>query len=104
MVTNANLNYFKQQGFTAVVMVVPDSQTYQTQLTTIKSLNMLPIIDIEMPIWDGGQLESTNISNFSKLFPITQNRRMAIRRLGRRQARRPRVHGALLQGLCELQL
>ncbi len=68
MVTSANLNYFIQQGFTAVVVVVPDSQTYQTQLTTIKSLNMLPIIDIEMPIWDGGQLQSTPISNFSGYF------------------------------------
>ena len=68
MVTNATLTYFKQQGFTAVVMVVPDSQTYQTQLTTIKSNNMLPIIDIEMPIWDGGQLQSTPISNFSGYF------------------------------------
>ena len=68
MVTTTNLNYFKQQGFTAVVMVVPDSQTYQAQLTTIKSLNMLPIIDIEMPIWDGGQLQSTPISNFASYF------------------------------------
>jgi|GEM_PF-196595 len=68
MVTTTNLNYFKQQGFTAVVMVVPDSQTYQAQLTTIKSLNMLPIIDIEMPIWDGGQLQSTPISHFAGYF------------------------------------
>jgi len=62
-------------------MVVPDSQTYQAQLTTIKSLNMLPIIDIEMPIWDGGQLQSTPDQPFCRLFPITQNRRLAIRRL-----------------------
>ena len=68
MVTNANLTYFKQQGFTAVCVVVPDSQTYQTQLTTIKSNNMLPIIDIEMPIWDGGQLQSTNITTFASYF------------------------------------
>jgi hypothetical protein len=68
MVTSANLNYFKQQGFTAVVVVVPDSQTYQTQLNTIKSLNMLPILDVEMPIWDGGQLQSTPISNFAGYF------------------------------------
>jgi hypothetical protein len=68
MVNSANLNYFKQQGFTAVVLVVPDSQTYQTQLNTIKSLNMLPIIDVEMPIWNGGQLQSTPISNFAGYF------------------------------------
>ena len=68
MVTTTNLNYFKQQGFTAVCVVVPDSQTYQAQLTTIKSNNMLPIIDIEMPIWDGGQLQSTPISHFASYF------------------------------------
>ena len=73
MVTTTTLDYFKDQGFTAVVMVVPDSQTYQTQLNTIKSLNMLPIIDIEMPIWDGGQLQSTPISNFAGYFQSLQN-------------------------------
>jgi len=73
MVTTANLNYFKGQGFTAVVVVVPDSQTYQAQLTTIKSLNMLPIIDIEMPIWDGGQLQSTPISSFAGYFQSLKN-------------------------------
>ncbi len=73
MVTSANLNYFKQQGFTAVVMVVPNSQTYQTQLNTIKSLNMLPILDVEMPIWNGGQLQSTPISNFAGYFQSLKN-------------------------------
>jgi len=73
MVTSTNLNYFKQQGFTAVCVVVPDSQTYATQLTTIKSFNMQPIIDIEMPIWDGGQLQSTPISSFSGYFQSLKN-------------------------------
>ncbi len=73
MVTSANLNYFKQQGFTAVVVVVPDSQTYQTQLNTIKSLNMLPILDVEMPIWNGGQLQNTPISNFAGYFQSLKN-------------------------------
>jgi hypothetical protein len=73
MVTSANLNYLKQQGFTAVVLVVPDSQTYATQLTTIRSLNMLPIIDVEMPIWDGGQLQSTPISHFAGYFQSLEN-------------------------------
>jgi hypothetical protein len=68
MVTSANLNYFKQQGFTAVVVVVPDGHTYQTQLNTIKTLNMLPILDVEMPIWNGGQLQGTPISNFAGYF------------------------------------
>jgi hypothetical protein len=73
IVNTTNLNYFKDQGFTVVVVVVPDEQTYQTQLNTIKSLNMLPIIDVEMPIWDGGQLQSTPISNFSGYFQSLEN-------------------------------
>jgi hypothetical protein len=73
MVNTATLSYFKQQGFTAVVMVVPNSQTYQTQLNTIKSLDMLPIIDVEMPIWNGGQLQSTPISHFAGYFQSLKN-------------------------------
>ena len=73
MVNTATLSYFKQQGFTAVVMVVPDTQTYKTQLNTIKSLNMLPILDVEMPIWNGGQLQSTPISNFAGYFQSLKN-------------------------------
>ena len=104
MVTTTNLDYFKQQGFTAVVMVVPDSQAYATQLTTIKSLNMLPIIDVEMPIWDGGQLASTPISHFAGYFQSLKNTGWQVRRLGRRQDRRSRVPEPVLQGLRELQL
>jgi Repeat of unknown function (DUF346) len=73
MVTTANLNYFKQQGFNAVCVVVPDAQTYATQLDMIKSFNMQPIIDIEMPIWNGGQLQSTPISNFAGYFQSLKN-------------------------------
>ena len=54
-------------------MVVPDSQTYQTQLNTIKSLSMTPIIDVEMPIWDGGQLQSTPITSFGSYFQSLEN-------------------------------
>jgi len=68
-----SLTYFQQHGFTAVVVVVPDTQTYQTELNKIKSLGMTPIIDIEMPIWDGGQLQSTPISSFSGYFQSLKN-------------------------------
>ena len=34
---------------------------------------MLPIIDVEMPIWDGGQLQSTPISSFSGYFQSLKN-------------------------------
>ena len=68
MVNNATLNYFKQEGFTAVVVVVQDNQTYQTQLNTIKSPNMLPIIDVEVLLWGGGLNKSIPITNFSGYF------------------------------------
>jgi hypothetical protein len=64
----SSLDYFKSHGFTAVHLVVPDEGTYKSELTTIKSLGMKPIIDIEIPIWNGGKLESTPISNFSSYF------------------------------------
>ena len=73
MVNNSTLTYFEQQGFTAVVVVVPDNQTYQTQLNTIKSFNMLPIIDVEVLLWGGGENQSTPISNFSGYFQSLEN-------------------------------
>jgi hypothetical protein len=68
-----SLTYFHQHGFTAVVVVVPDTKTYQTELNKIKSLGMTPIIDIEMPIWNGGQLKSTPITNFGSYFQSLKN-------------------------------
>ena len=86
-------------------MVVPDAQTYATQLSTIKSFNMLPIIDIEVPIWNGGQLQKHAYKQFLRLLPITQKRRLAVPvGLGRRQDRRSGLDEELLQGLRELQL
>ena len=63
-----SLDYFKSHGFSVVHLVVPDKGTYQAELNTIKSLGMKPIIDVEIPIWNGGQLQSTPISNFSSYF------------------------------------
>jgi hypothetical protein len=73
MVNNTTLSYFKQQGFTAVVMVVPDTRMYKTQFNTIKSLGMTPIIDVEMVIWDGGQLSGTPITSFGSYFQSLEN-------------------------------
>ena len=63
-----SLNYFKAHGFSVVYLVVPDKQTYKTELATIKSLGMKPIIDIEIPIWDGGKLAKTPIDSFATYF------------------------------------
>jgi len=68
MVNDGSLDYFKAHGFTAVHLVVLDKGTYQTELNKIKSLGMQPIIDVEIPIWNGGRLQSTPISNFSSYF------------------------------------
>jgi len=69
----SSLSYFKQHGFTAVVLVVPDNKAYQTELNTIKSLGMKPIIDVEMPIWNGGALSKTPITNFGSYFQSLKN-------------------------------
>jgi hypothetical protein len=69
----SSLSYFHQHGFTAVVVVVPDTKTYQTELNKIKSLGMTPIIDVEMPIWNGGQLQSTPITSFGSYFQSLEN-------------------------------
>src|SRR5665647_164577 len=69
----SSLNYFKSHGFTVVHLVVPDKGTYQTELNTIKSLGMKAIIDVEIPIWNGGQLQSTSISNFGSYFQSLKN-------------------------------
>ncbi|MGZ4882313.1 MAG: hypothetical protein ACXV2A_00230, partial [Halobacteriota archaeon] len=63
-----SLDYFKSHGFSVVHLVVPDKGTYQSELNTIKSFGMKAIIDVEIPIWNGGQLQSTPINNFSSYF------------------------------------
>jgi hypothetical protein len=68
-----SLTYFQQHGFTAIVLVVPDAKTYQSELNKIKSLGMTPIIDVEMPIWNGGQLQSTPITSFGSYFQSLEN-------------------------------
>jgi hypothetical protein len=68
----SSLSYFQQHGFTAVVLVVPDTKTYQTELNTIKSLGMTPIIDVEMPIWAGGTV-TTPITSFGSYFQSLEN-------------------------------
>jgi len=68
MVDDGSLDYFKAHGFTVVNLVVPDNGTYQTELNKIKSLGMKPIIDVEVVIWNAGQLQSTPITSFGSYF------------------------------------
>src|SRR5450756_1224966 len=53
MIWDGSLEYFKEHGFSTVHLVVRDQNTYQAELAKIKSLGMKGIIDIEIPIWDG---------------------------------------------------
>jgi hypothetical protein len=73
MVNDGSLDYFKAHGFTTVHLVVLDQGTYQTELNKIKSLGMKPIIDIEVPIWNGGQLSGKPISSFAGYFQSLKN-------------------------------
>ena len=54
-------------------LVVPDTGTYEAELNKIKSLDMQPIIDVEIPIWNGGKLQSTPISDFASYFQSLKN-------------------------------
>jgi hypothetical protein len=75
MVNDGSLDYFKQHGFTTVHLVVPDdkTRTFQAELQKIKSLGMRAVIDIELPIWNGGRYQSTPISNYSSYFQALKN-------------------------------
>ncbi len=70
---SSSLTYFKAYGFSTVELVVPDNQTYQKELNTIKALGMQPVIDVEMVIWNGGQLVSTPITSFHAYFQSLKN-------------------------------
>ena len=69
----SSLPYFKAHGFSIVELVVPDNQTYLTELNTIKALGMQPVIDVEMVIWNGGLLASTPITSFHAYFQSLKN-------------------------------
>ena len=54
-------------------LVVPNKGTYQAELNRIKSLWMKPVFDIEIPIWNAGQLQGTPISTFGTYFQSLKN-------------------------------
>jgi hypothetical protein len=68
-----SLAYFKAHGFSAVDLVVPDNKTYQNELKTIKSYGMTAAIDVEVPIWNAGSLQSTPITSFGSYFQSLKN-------------------------------
>ncbi|MGA7076182.1 MAG: hypothetical protein WBZ42_06520 [Halobacteriota archaeon] len=68
MIWDGSLEYFKAHGFSTVHLVVRDQKTYEDELAKIKSLGMKGIIDIEIPIWDGGRKKSVPIESFASYF------------------------------------
>ena len=68
MIWDGSLEYFKEHGFSIVHLVVRDQNTYQAELAKIKSLGMKGIIDIEIPIWDGGKKKNVPIEQFASYF------------------------------------
>jgi hypothetical protein len=68
MIWDGSLEYFKEHGFSTVHLVVRDQNTYQAELAKIKSLGMKGIIDIEIPIWDGGKKKNVPIEQFASYF------------------------------------
>jgi hypothetical protein len=73
LIDAGSLAYFKTNGFSIAELVAPDSGTYQTELNEIKALGMTPVIDIEVVIWNGGQLQSTPITSFGAYFQSLTN-------------------------------
>ena len=57
-------SYIKNWHINTADLVVSDQSTHATELAYIKSLNLIPRIDIEMVIWAGGQITDP-ISDYS---------------------------------------
>ena len=68
MIWDGSLEYFKSHGFSTVHLIVNDQKAYKEELAKIKSLGMRGIIDIEIPIWDGGKKKDVPIENFASYF------------------------------------
>ena len=65
---DGTIEYFKERGFTSVVLVAADTDPYEKELQKIKQTGMYPILDVEYIIWNGGEQKSTSINNFTQAF------------------------------------
>ena len=65
---DGTIEYFKQWGFTTVVLVAAEPASYEKELQKIKHMGMYPILDIEYVIWNGGSNKSTPISQYEAAF------------------------------------
>ena len=56
--------YIKNWHISTADLVIDDQSTHASELAYIKSLNLIPRIDIEMVIWAGGQIQDP-LSDYS---------------------------------------
>lgn len=62
---DGTIEYFKEKGFTSVVLIAADTDPYEKELQKIKQMGMYPILDLEYIIWNEGKQKSTSIHNFT---------------------------------------
>jgi hypothetical protein len=65
--------YFVNKRFNTAVLVVPDTGIYANEINKLKAAGLRVIVDIEQPIWAGGQQQNTPISNFATYFQNLKN-------------------------------
>ena len=73
MIWDGTLEYFKERGFTTVVLIANDDAPYDKELHKIQQMGMYPILDISPLIWGGGRLASVPIDKFRYAFAIWKN-------------------------------
>ena len=73
MIWDGTIEYFRDKGFTTVVLIANSDAPYDKELLKIKQMGMYPILDISPLIWGGGRLESVPIYKFRYAFDIWKN-------------------------------
>jgi hypothetical protein len=67
---DGTIEYFREQGFTTVVLIAAESAPYDKELQKIRQLGMYPILDVERVIWQGKTTAS--IHSFHDAFAMWQ--------------------------------
>ena len=65
---DGTIEYFRNRGFTTVVLIATNGVSYERELQKIKQLGMYPILDIEHIIWQGKT--TVPIHNFHYAFAM----------------------------------
>ncbi len=67
---DGTIKYFREQGFTTVVLIAAESDPYDKEFRKIRQLGMYPILDIERVIWHGKT--KVSIHTFHSVFNMWQ--------------------------------